>query len=181
MSSATSCTQARAGPAVETGARFVLEAAQTLRIGLVVGGDDLDGDFAVEGQVLCEEHRAHAALAEQPLHVVAALHRALQPRLQVFHLARCGGFGGAAGLVRPAGEAEAAAAGQRRVAAGALDRGRGYGALLSGPTLGRTRGSRTWRRGRLLTEAASDGGGAPARPPGGVQIVAVEALTTQTE
>jgi hypothetical protein len=125
------------------GLRLLLEALDDVRVLGDVGRQDLDGHLPVQGQVLGEEHRAHAALAEHALELVLALDQALQAVHQAFDLPAGGRVGAASRLIRAAREAELAIVGQRRVALNAVDRGahgrRGFtnGIGLPGRSVGR--------------------------------------------
>src|SRR5207244_1782044 len=81
---------------------------------------DLDGDLALERQIVRQEDLAHPSLAQQALEPVLALDETLQP---LAHDVDAAGAGGSvpARYVRTARQAESAVAGNRRVAAEALD------------------------------------------------------------
>ena len=111
------------------GLRFLLESLDYLRVLRNVGWQDLDGDLAVERQVVRKEDRPHPALPHHPLDLVLALHDALQPGLQALELGAGARGRAAAGLVRPASEAELAVIRQRGVALEALHQGRRNGDL----------------------------------------------------
>src|SRR5207247_3340447 len=98
----------------------LLEAAHDLLVLSDVGRQHLDRDLALERQIMRQEDLAHPSLAQQAIEPVLAHDDALQP---LAHDVDAAGAGGSvpARYVRTARQAESAVAGNRRVAAEALD------------------------------------------------------------
>src|SRR5205809_144224 len=102
------------------GLGLLLEAAHHLVVLSDVGRQHLDRDLALERQIMRQEDLAHPSLTQQALEPVLALDDALQP---LAHDVDAAGAGESvpARYVRTARQAESAVAGNRRVAAEALD------------------------------------------------------------
>src|SRR5439155_148899 len=83
--------------------------------------EHLDGDLAVEREIVREEDRTHAAFADRPVDAVLALDEALQPLHQAFGAAGCAQRA-AAGHVGAARVAELAAVREWRVTLQAFHR-----------------------------------------------------------
>ena len=90
---------------------LLLEALDDLRVHRDIGRQNLDRDFALECQVVRQEHRAHSAFAEQPLDFVLAFDQALQLLHQPFGPGRIAAHRAAAGDVGAARVAELATVG----------------------------------------------------------------------
>ena len=103
--------------------RLLLEALDDMLVHRDVGRQHFDRDFALERQVVREKHGAHSALPDHPLDPILAFDQPLQPRHQSVSRAATRPHRAPARDVRPAGVAELAAVGERRVAFEALHRG----------------------------------------------------------
>src|SRR5207244_3711488 len=132
-----------------------------------VGRQHLDRDLALERQIMRQEDLAHPSLTQQALEPVLALDDALQP---LAHDVDAAGAGESvpARYVRTARQAEFAVAGNRRVAAEALDDRAGHQRVLPGWTGATWRSRRRMaasRRARRVVAAwrsAGEGGGGRA-------------------
>ncbi len=137
--------------------RFLLEALDDVLVHRDVGREHLDGDFALERQVMREEHRPHAAFSHHPVDAVLPLDEALQPLHQTVG-AGAGAERAAAGHVGAAGQAELATVRQGRVTLDAFHRRSGSSRH------GRARGTRNELR--LLPDTLGEACGRALLAPG---------------